>query len=1046
MASRERQVVRYLTTSDNVRIAWAETGSGAPLVKASNWLSHLEFDWESPVFRHWVRFFSDHFRLIRYDERGCGLTDWNASNLSLERWTDDLEEVIDAARIDPPFTLLGVSQGGATCISYLARHPERVSRLILYGSYARGVYRRGDPDGERMYRAILDLVRVGWAQDNPAFRQVFTSRFIPKGTEAQIQWFNALAQKTTSPQIAAPILDRRAEIDVAGLLEKVRVPTLVLHARDDAVVPSAEGRLIAARIPNAQFVELDSCNHILLENEPAWGRFCDAVLEFTGQKRRPAAASPREPLESVGRYQVVRPLGSGGMGEVYLAEDPKLQRKVALKILSKADEKSKRRFVREAITASQLSHPNAAVVYEAGESDGIAFIAMQYVEGETLRDRLLRGPMPLDEIVRLTCEVADALDEAHRRGIVHRDIKPGNIMIDTRGHAKVLDFGIAKTANAVDTSELTDARTGSGMFVGTLQYASPEQMSGGDVDHRSDIYSLGLVVREMLAGRKHARLQKVAARCLEKDPARRYQSARDIVTDLQPPAGRRSDLPIALGVVVLLIALAVLWLVERRPRAAMQAARAKIDSVAVLPFVNFSPERENEYIGDGISEEVINGLAQLGGLKVVSRTSSFTLKGTRADAREVGRLLGVDALVEGSVQRSGKRLRVTAQLIDAHDGFHLWSQTYSGAVDDVFSIEDQIARSVARALQRSMGKAVGLTTHDIAAYDLYLKARHEQQFMTREHFDNAIASYRAAIDRDPGFAEAWAGMAEAYSLMDHRVGLSTLEPKQSWSLAVQAAQKALSIDPDSAEAHMALGHIEMHLGHFDEADAHLKRALELNPNLAHAMLWHGVLVKVTGHCQNGSEELARAARLDPRSEFILVIMSSTSWHCGEYEMARTAALRGSELDPEDPQAYISLAEADGALGRFSEAEQALQKSESLGGSANLDPARALVLALAGRRNEAKRLLGRISPTAGSAALPRIMRAWAATGAYDEAARALNRAVAETPDYARISIDIPPHPALVKFRSDPRYLEARRKLGLPPPENLSGTAGTSRAGY
>src|SRR5712691_11290919 len=262
-----RQVIRYLITSDGVRLAWAESGSGPPLVKAANWLSHLDYDWESPCWRHWMRFFSDHFRFVRYDERGCGMTDWDAGNLSLDRWTEDLEEVIEAAKPVQPATLLGISQGGATCIAYAVRHPERVSRLILYGAYARGVRRRGQSEFEREYRAVVELVRVGWAKDNPAFRQVFTSRFMPGATDEQIQWFNELCRKTTSPAIAAPILEARAEIDVADLLEQVHVPTLVLHCRDDAVVPFAEGKLIASRIAGAEFVELDSRNHILLEHE-----------------------------------------------------------------------------------------------------------------------------------------------------------------------------------------------------------------------------------------------------------------------------------------------------------------------------------------------------------------------------------------------------------------------------------------------------------------------------------------------------------------------------------------------------------------------------------------------------------------------------------------------------------------------------------------------------------------------------------------------------------------------------------------------------------
>lgn len=279
---RPTQRIRYLNTPDGVRLAWAEAGAGPVLVKAANWLTHLEYEWESPVWRHWIRFFSEHFRFVRYDERGCGMTDWKVGDLSFERWVGDLESVIAAAELREPFALLGISQGAATCLAYAVKHPERVSHLILYGGYARGVLRRADPDRERVYRAIIDLTRLEWGNDNPAFRQVFTSRFIPGGTEEQMGWFNELCRRTTSPESAAGLLEARGVIDVTGLLGEVRAPTLVLHSRDDYITPILEGQILAAGIPGAQFVELDSKNHVLLENEPAWGRFREAVREFTG--------------------------------------------------------------------------------------------------------------------------------------------------------------------------------------------------------------------------------------------------------------------------------------------------------------------------------------------------------------------------------------------------------------------------------------------------------------------------------------------------------------------------------------------------------------------------------------------------------------------------------------------------------------------------------------------------------------------------------------------------------------------------------------------
>lgn len=313
------QRIRYVRTGDGVQIAWAEAGTGSVLIKAANWMTHLEYEWESPVWRHWIRFFTDHFRFVRHDERGCGMTDWNVGDLSFARWIEDLEAVVAAADPQEPFALLGISQGAATCVAYAARHPERVSKLVLYGGYARGTFRRSDPDDERMYRALIDLTRLGWGKDNPAFRQVFTSRFIPGATDEQMAWFTDLCRKTTSPEIAARLLESRAAIDVMALLGKVRTPTLILHSRDDNVIPIAEGHILAAGIPDAQFIELDSKNHILLETEPAWGRFCDEVLDFMGINTLPhgedpafAALSPRE--------REVLVLITEGLGNAQIAE------------------------------------------------------------------------------------------------------------------------------------------------------------------------------------------------------------------------------------------------------------------------------------------------------------------------------------------------------------------------------------------------------------------------------------------------------------------------------------------------------------------------------------------------------------------------------------------------------------------------------------------------------------------------------------------------------------------------------------------------------
>ena len=322
MDTKPRQRIRYLRTGDGVQLAWAEIGAGPVLIKAANWLSHLEYEPESPVWGHWIRFLGDHFRFVRWDDRGCGMTDRTVDELSFESWLGDLESVVDASGVDEPFALLGISSGAATCVAYAARHPERVSRMILYGGYARGWARRMDSETERAYRAMLELMRVGWGKPNPVFRQVFTSRFIPGGTEAQIGWFNELCRRTSTGEMAARLLEARAPIDVSGLLAAIETPTLVVHARDDEVCPLSEGRRLAAGIPDAQFVELDSRNHILLEDEPAWARFQEVVLDFMGLAAPAQTGAGEDPAFArlTAREREVLALISQGLGNASIGE------------------------------------------------------------------------------------------------------------------------------------------------------------------------------------------------------------------------------------------------------------------------------------------------------------------------------------------------------------------------------------------------------------------------------------------------------------------------------------------------------------------------------------------------------------------------------------------------------------------------------------------------------------------------------------------------------------------------------------------------------
>jgi pimeloyl-ACP methyl ester carboxylesterase/tetratricopeptide (TPR) repeat protein len=630
------QQLRFCTSSDGVRIAYATTGNGPPLVKAANWLSHLDFDSQSPVWRHWIRELSRHHMLVRYDERGCGLSDWDVQEFSLDAWVRDLETAVDALELDR-FPLLGISQGGPIAIAYAVRHPERVSRLILYGTYVRGRSQRNQTEREREEEELmLRMIRIGWGKDHAAFRQFFTSLFIPDATPEQAHWFNELQRVSATPENAARILGACHSLDVRELAPRLDTPTLVLHADGDLRVPFGEGRMLASLIPGARFVPLESRNHILLEGEPAWRRFLREVRAFLGVDETrligsvprtpstPVAATLRKRVEKVfdeavelpsadrpafldracgddtecrrevelllrlaeqsgvtaklagaiggqstyrpaavpgqtlSQYQILEQLGGGGMGVVYKALDLRLQRFVALKFLPSylsAEAELKLRFVQEAKAIASLDHPNICAVLEVEELEaGQLFMVMPCYEGETLKQKIARGPLTIEQTLDYAYQIADGLAHAHAAGVVHRDVKPANIMVTAGERVKILDFGIAK----VSDRNLT--RTGA--VLGTLSYMSPEQAGGDPVDHRTDLWALGAVLYEMLTGRPpfeagapeavyfaiHYRdpvsvsmlrpeippaLAALVHRLLEKEPARRYGDAGEVAVELE---------------------------------------------------------------------------------------------------------------------------------------------------------------------------------------------------------------------------------------------------------------------------------------------------------------------------------------------------------------------------------------------------------------------------------------------------------------------------------------------------------------------------------
>ena len=627
------QTIRFCSSADGARIAFATVGAGPPLVKAANWLNHLEFDWNSPVWRHWLRELGRDHTLVRYDERGCGLSDWSAGEMSVDAWVRDLEAVADALALER-FPLLGISQGAPIAIAFAVRHPERVSHLVLYGGYLRGRLHRGLTPKEMEERELMiHMVRLGWGQDHPAFRQVFTTLFIPEANREQIDWFNELQRVSATPENAARMLEAFDRIDVRGIASRVRAPTLVLHAKGDLRVPFAEGRLIATSIPGARFVPLDSRNHLLLEGEPAWPRFLTAMRDFLGvapqasgvrlpltpERRRQveglfddvadlapadreaalsraAVADPSlrrevealladgddaamtsalagmvsrvmrrreqesaDPGETVGSYEIREQLGSGGMGVVFRALDRRLNRPVALKFLPAtvgAEPQLRQRFFQEAKAAASLDHINICTIYGVEQApDGRLFLVMPFYDGETLQRRIRRGPLPIAEVLDYARQLAAGLGHAHAAGIVHRDIKPANVAITRSGQVKILDFGIAKMADA--------SLTRTGMVLGTLAYMSPEQAAGEkQVDHRTDLWALGVVLYEMVAGRRpfaqdtiaalfHAvqaldpaplaelrpevspALQRLVTRLLEKPRERRYPDAAAVLEALE---------------------------------------------------------------------------------------------------------------------------------------------------------------------------------------------------------------------------------------------------------------------------------------------------------------------------------------------------------------------------------------------------------------------------------------------------------------------------------------------------------------------------------
>lgn len=791
---------------------------------------------------------------------------------------------------------------------------------------------------------------------------------------------------------------------------------------------------------------------------------------------------------TVGSYRVLEMLGAGGMGEVYLALDTRLGRRVALKFLSSeftSDPERVRRFQQEARAASALNHPNILTIYELGQHQGVQFIAAELVEGQTLRARLQRGPMELSEILRVVSQLVSALRTAHAAGVVHRDIKPENVMLRPDGYVKVLDFGLAKLAepSGPQADAATLLRTGPGMVMGTMHYMSPEQLRGEMVGARTDQWSLGVVLYEMLSGRRPfegstgsdviaailekeqpplqgpEELRRITAKLLRKKSEERYPTASELSeelfrfqkqSDAAPVAASRKPRLAGWAAAAAVIVAAGIFMLNRerdRPPPARVSPLVEIRSIAVLPFKNVSGDARNQYLSDGMAEELIDSLGRLPELKVVSRTSSFAIRRAPNDIREVGTSLGVGSVIEGSVRRSGNRLQVDARLLNTVDGQEMWTDTYEGELTEIFRIQNEIVSAVANALTMRLGtQRRSRPTQDLQAYELYLKGRQIAYRWTREGVNNAVVYFRGAIERDPSFAAAWAGLADTYAVMDHRVGLTTLKPRESYRLAEEAARMALSLDPQSAEGHSALGHIQTHRGQWADAGKNLKRALELNPNAVMSRLWYAAYLHTMQRTTEVKEQVVRAREIDPLSVQVSQQAGSMLWSGGDYESAIDFARRGLEIAPEYGDLHLFLARSLAMQGRFKEAEESTRRAaRATEARSFVEEDTAMIIAAAGRKSEAREALREIEQEKQQPNAPSMMRAYAAVGDLDAAVRWMNRAVETSEFHARVNLNVPRHPLFARFINDERFRDARRALGLPPiapvPEETTPASGS-----
>ncbi len=731
-----------------------------------------------------------------------------------------------------------------------------------------------------------------------------------------------------------------------------------------------------------------------------------------------------------GRYEIQHELGSGGMATVYLAEDLKHHRRVAVKVLRPelAAALGAERFLREIDIAANLAHPHILPLYDSGEAGGFLYYVMPYVEGESLRDLITRErQLPVDQTVQITREVAGALAYAHKRDVVHRDIKPENILL-LEGNAVVADFGIARAITAAGGEQLTET----GLAVGTPAYMSPEQATADQLDGRSDIYALGCVLYEMLAGTAPftgATPQAVMARHAV-DPVPALRTVRAMV-----PAGVEAAIMRAMAKApadrfgTAAEFAGALTSAEAAPTAQVSAEPPAEHSIAVLPFANMSADPENEYFCDGLTEEIINALTHLPGLEVAARTSSFAFKGQNIDVAEIGGKLRVSTVLEGSVRQAGNRLRITAQLINTSDGYHIWSERYDREMTDVFAIQDEITEAIVETLKVKLvgGEEAPLVkrgTDDLEAYHLYLKGRH---FWNQRVPAKAIEYFQQAIDKDPHFAHAHAGIADALCVLAQ---FGCYPSRDAFAKAKASAERAIAIDNELAEAHHSLALTEMYFGwDLRKAETELRHAITLSPHAAPTHVYLAILLGSGGRREEAVTEARQAQDLEPLSPLINALAGVVYHWSRKFSEAIEACQKALEMAPDWGPALWTISMPYTQVGKHDDAIAAARRSVELTHqSPYVLGVLGVACALAGRREEATTVLNQLAKRSEIEYIPPLSSAeiHAALGETDEAFERLERAFEERNAWAPFMFTLL---GLEHIRGDPRWGALLTKVGL-----------------